>query len=135
MPYFYSSEMITSTQQALEYAATLREQQGRKLAVQLEVTTVPRPEIQPGDSIEVGCPTPYGHVAYLPGEVISKQESGSPVPGPTRFTVSCAYSDVEAALGRTEWAKDLTREKPALTWDRMPASWGTAPTITWNDLP
>ena len=134
-PYFYSSEMITSAQQANEYAATLQAQHMAKLAVELEVTTIPRPEIQPGDSIEVGCPVAAGHVVYIPGEVVSKAESGSPIPTPTKFTVSCSYADLQAALAQTTFGQHLTREMPPLTWDRMPTSWGTTPNLTWNNLP
>ena len=135
VPYFYSSEMITNYGQAVAYAASLRDKFLGSLAVELTVTTVPRPELQAGDRIEVGCPVSAGHVAYLPGEITSLRAGGSPVPGPTTLTVACSYADVVAALSRTDWAADLTTSRPALTWDRMPATWGTAPNITWNDLP
>lgn len=135
VPYEYSSEMITTRVQAVAYAETLRLQQARSMAIELTVTTVPHPELQAGDRIEVGCPVIEGHIVYLPGEIISISSSGSPIPGPTSMTVSCAYSDVMAALSRTDWADNLTREKPDLTWDRMPSSWGKAPAMSWNDLP
>lgn len=135
VPFLYSSEMITTASQARSYAETLRNQQMTKLAVELDVETIPRPEIQPGDRIEVGCPVSDGHVVYIPGEVTSKTESGSPIPEPTKFKVSCAYADVTAALGRTEFGRYLTGSKPPLTWDRMPASWGSAPSLPWNNLP
>ena len=135
VPYFYQSEMITTFSQASEHANRLRTQQASKLAVELDVETAPRPEIQAGDRIEVGCPVAGGHVIYLPGEVVDKQESGSPVPGPTRFKVSCSYADLVAVLNRTDFAQYLTGSLPELTWDRMPSSWGRAPSITWNDLP
>lgn len=135
VPFEYSSEMITTRVQAVAYAETLRVQQARSLAVDLSVVTVPRPELQAGDRVEVGCPVVEGHVVYLPGEIVSVSSAGDPVPGPTTLKVSCAYSDVLSALDRTEWADDLTREKPALIWDRMPSSWGKVPEIIWNDLP
>ncbi|MFE4229122.1 hypothetical protein ACFRJ8_14680 [Arthrobacter sp. NPDC056886] len=135
VPYFYSSEMITTRGQAAEYAGILRDRQAASYAVELEVETVPRPEIQAGDRIEVGCPMPAGHVVYLPGEVVSVSAGGSPIPGPTKFTVSCAYADVAIALNTTPFAEHLTSTKPALTWDRMPSSWGALPAITWNNLP
>ena len=135
VPYFYSSEMITNWGQARAYAETLRDRQAASYAVELDVETVPRPEIQAGDRIEVGCPMPAGHVVYLPGEVVSVSAGGSPVPGPTKFTVSCAYADVVTATGTTPFGANLTRTKPDLTWDRMPSTWGSLPALTWNNLP
>lgn len=135
VPFFYSSEMIVTYEQAAAYAATLRDEFLGSLAVELTVETVPRPELQAGDRIEVGCPVAAGHVAYLPGEVTSIRRAGSPVPTGTTLSVTCSYMDVFAALARTDWAKNLTSTLPALTWDRMPGTWGTAPAYTWNDLP
>lgn len=135
VPYEYSSEMITTGVQATAYAETLRQRHVDSMALVLDVVTIPRPDLQAGDRIEVGCPMREGHVAYLPGEIISISSSGSPIPGPTSMTVSCAYSEVMAALARTDWAQDLTSEKPPLTWNRMPGQWGKAPAMSWNDLP
>lgn len=135
VPYKYSSEMITTEQQASAYAQTLKQRQAESMALVLDVVTVPRPDLQAGDRIEVGCPIRDGHIAYLPGEIISISSSGNPVPGPTTLKVSCAYSDVLAAIARTDWAKDLTPEKPELTWDRMPTTWGSVPNVSWSDLP
>ena len=132
---FYSSEMITTRPQADYYAAELRDRFLSSLAVELQVETVPRPELQAGDRIEVGCPVTAGHVAYLPGTITSIRRGGSPVPTGTSLTVTCSYGDVVNALGRTEWAKNITNTRPALTWDRMPGNWGTIPPIIWNDLP
>lgn len=134
-PDFYSSEMITTRAQADYYAAELRDRFLASLAIELAVETVPRPELQAGDRIEVGCPVAAGHVAYFPGTVTSIRRGGSTVPTGTSLTVTCSYGDVINALGRTEWAKNLTRTLPALTWDRMPANWGQLPPIIWNDLP
>lgn len=64
---FYSSEMITTGGEAVAYAETLRDRQAATMALQLDVTTIPRPEIQAGDRVEVGCPVAAGHVVYLPG--------------------------------------------------------------------
>jgi hypothetical protein len=133
-PDFYSSEMITTRAQADYYAAELRDRFLASLAIELAVETVPRPELQAGDRIEVGCPVAAGHVAYFPGTVTSIRRGGSTVPTGTSLTVTCSYGDVINALGRTEWAKNLTSTKPALTWDRMPANWGQLPPIIWNDL-
>jgi hypothetical protein len=135
VPDFYESEQITSVAAAQKYAETLRDRQYQTYAVELAVETVPRPELQAGDWIEVGCPVKDGRVIYIPGEVTSIQASGSPVPGPMSLKVTCSYAAIFDALARTEWAQYLTNEKPALTWDRMPATWGTAPQLTWNDLP
>lgn len=131
----YSSEMITNYSQAIQYAETLKTRQMQSLAVKLSVETIPRPDLQSGDWIEVGCPVMAGHVAYFPGEIISISSSGSPIPGPTTMTVSCSYADVISALDRTEWAENLTREKPDLTWDRMPTQWGKTPAIPWQYQP
>lgn len=134
VPYFYTSELITSVSAAGSYAATLRDRQDQTYAVELTVVTAPHPEIQAGDRIEVGCPVKEGHIIYIPGEVAGIQAGGSPLPGPTTFKVSCSYADIFTALSRTPWAKYLTTERPALTWDRMPSTWGHIPAISWNDL-
>lgn len=135
IPYFYTSEMITTYAQAVEYGIELRDQFVRSLAVELRVETIPRPELQAGDWIEVACPVQAGHLIYLPGEITGINRDGTSVPGGTTLTVNCSYADVLTALGRTEWAKHLTAGMPPLTWDRMPGSWGSLPSITWDDLP
>ena len=132
---FYSSEMITSRPQADYYAAELRDRFLASLSVELQVETVPRPELQAGDRIEVGCPVAAGHVAYFPGTITSVRRSGSTVPGGTSLTVTCSYADVVNGLARTEWAKNIHGTMPALTWDRMPGNWGQLPPTIWNDLP
>ncbi|KQQ98034.1 hypothetical protein ASF74_14980 [Arthrobacter sp. Leaf145] len=134
VPFFYSSEMITSTAAAVLYAIELRAQFIASLALELSVECVPRPELQAGDRIEVGCPFD-GRLAWIPGEITSIKRSGTTVPGPTSLTVACAYGDVIAALERTDWAKHLTGELPPLTWDRMPSTWGAGPSMSWDDLP
>jgi hypothetical protein len=133
-PFFYSSEMIETPGQALAYAIQLRDEFMSSLAVELAVETIPRPELQAGDWIEVGCPVD-GRVAYFPGQITGIRRGGSTVPSGTSLTVACSYADVSAALGRTEWADHLTDQLPPLTWDRMPSSWGRIPPATWNDLP
>ena len=133
-PDFYSSEMITTRVQADFYAVELRERFLSSLAIELAVETVPRPELQAGDRIEVGCPVTAGHVAYLPGTITSIRRGGSTVPTGTSLTVTCSYGDVLNALTRTEWAQNITSNKPALTWDRMPGNWGQLPPTIWNDL-
>lgn len=133
-PFFYTSEMIETYSQAIAYATELRDAFLASLAVELSVETVPRPELQAGDRIEVGCPVD-GRVAYLPGLITSIRRAGSTVPTGTSLTVSVSYSDVVTALGRTEWAQHLTMGMPALTWDRMPGTWGQLPAVTWDSLP
>jgi len=132
-PFFYSSEMIETYSDAIAYAAELRDTFLTSLAIELRVETTPRPELQAGDRIEVGCPVD-GRVAYLPGLITSLSRGGSTVPSGTSLTVSCSYSDVVTALTRTEWAKHITAGKPELTWDRMPANWGQLPAIIWDSL-
>lgn len=134
-PFFYSSEMITTQRQADDYALELRDRFLATCAIELNVVTTPRPELQAGDRIEVGCPLAAGYVAYIPGAITSIKSGGNPTPGPTSLTVTCSYSDVITALSRTAWAKNLTRTLPPLTWDRMPATWGTIPAVTWDNLP
>lgn len=132
---FYTSEMITSDDQAVAYGKQLRDEFLGSLAVRLTVETVPRPELQAGDWVEVGCPLPAGHVVYLPGAIESIRRSGNPVPQGTTLTVSCSYADVLKALSTTPWAVHLTGNLPPLTWNRMPGTWGAVPSMTWNDLP
>lgn len=132
---FYSGEMITSYDSAAAYARQMRDEFLASLAIELVVEISPRPELQAGDRIEVGYPLPEGHVAYFLGTITGIRRAFSTVPGNTTLTVSCSYTDVIIALSRTEWAQHITGEKPELTWDRMPATWGTLPEIPWNDLP
>ncbi|MEQ4566174.1 hypothetical protein [Paenarthrobacter sp. CAP02] len=133
VPSFYSSEMITSTAAAVLYAIDLRDQFLASLALELNVECVPRPELQAGDRIEVGCPF-EGRVVWIPGEITSIKRAGSTVPKGTSLTVVCAYGDVTAALDTTDWAQHLTGQLPPLTWDRMPATWGTIPAVIWDSL-
>lgn len=132
---FYTSEMITSYAQAQAYGEELRDQFLSSLAIELQVQTSPRPELQAGDRIEVGYPLPAGHVAYFLGTITGIRRDGANVPGGTSLTVSCSYMDVITALSRTEWADHINAGTPDLTWDRMPATWGTIPDIVWTDLP
>jgi hypothetical protein len=133
--FFYSSEMIENQAQAEDYARELRRKFLTSLAVELDVDIVPRPELQAGDRVEVGYPITGSHVAYIPGEIVSIRRAGNPVPSSTSLRVSCSYADVLQALSRTEWAQHITAGMPALTWDRMPGTWGTAPSMSWDDLP
>jgi hypothetical protein len=134
VPFFYSSEMITTVAQATTYAQELRDKFLGSLAVELSVETIPRPELQAGDRVEIGCPVTAGHVVYLPGDITSIKRSGDTLPRGTTLTVSCSYTDVLAALDRTEWAKWITGTMPELTWDLMPTSWGQLPPITWSNV-
>ncbi|WGM21870.1 hypothetical protein QEH68_06765 [Paenarthrobacter sp. OM7] len=134
VPFFYSSEMITTVAQATTYAEKLRDEFLGNLAVELSAEIIPHPELQAGDRVEIGCPVPAGHVVYLPGDITSISRAGSPIPGNTTLTVSCSYTDVLAALDRTEWAQHITDEMPELTWDLMPGSWGQLPPILWSEL-
>ena len=130
----YSSEMIVTREQAHAYALELRSKFLASLAVELNVTTAPRPELQAGDRIEVGYPVAAGHVAYFPGQIISIRRSGNPLPGPTTLTVSCSYQDVSTALKQTTWSDHITSSRPELTWDTMPTRWGNTPSTSWDNL-
>lgn len=132
--YFYSSEMITTETDAINYAVTLRDEFLGNLSIELDVDIAPRPELQAGDRIEVGCPVKGGHVAYLPGEITSIQRGGDPLPRGTALKVRCSYTDVVAALSRTEWAKHLSGSLPELTWDLIPGTWGQLPDRPWDGL-
>jgi hypothetical protein len=134
VPFFYQSEMIVTTEQATSHATRLRDEFLGSLAVELAVETVPRPELQAGDWVEVGCPF-NGHLAYIRGQIQSIRRSGSTVPSGTSLTVACSYADVTQAMGRTDWAQHITEGMPELTWERMPGNWGNLPEILWNDLP
>jgi hypothetical protein len=132
--YFYTSDMITTQTDAVNYAIQLRDEFLGSLAVELAVDVIPRPELQADDRVEVGCPVPGGHIAYLRGEITSIKSSGNPIPRGTSMTVRCSYTDVVNALGRTEWANHLTDSMPDLTWDLMPGTWGQLPAVEWTDL-
>ena len=127
--------MIDSYDAAAAYAVQLRDDFLASLAVELSVEVAPRPDLQAGDRVEVGCPVVGGHVAYFPGRITSIRRSGSTVPSGTTLAVSCSYADVSAALARTDWAQFLGNGKPALTWDRMPGTWGSLPALEWDSLP
>ena len=100
-PYFYRSEMIRTQSQAIGYAVVLRRAFLASLAIELDVETVPRPELQGGDRIEVGCPFD-GRIVYVTGTITGVRRAGAPVPNRTQFTVSCSYADVSSALSRTD---------------------------------
>ena len=133
--YFYSSEMIESYDQAAAYGVQLRDEFLGSLAVEIDVRTTPRPELQAGDWIEVGYPIAAGRVVYFPGPISAIDRDGGAVPGQTRIKVQCAYMDVIASLARTDWAQHITSEMPPLTWDRLPGSWGALPALEWDQLP
>ena len=135
VPFHYQSEMIETYEQALAYAIELRDKFLSTLALELTAHITPNPALQAGDRVEIGCPVAAGHVAYFTGSVTAVNRSGDTLPRETQLTVSCSYLDVLAGLARTDWAKNLTSERPELTWDRMPATWGTLPETTWTDLP
>lgn len=134
-PRRYSSEMITTYAQAVAYAEKMRDEFLGSLSVELVIETTPRPELQGGDFVEVGCPMAGGHLAYIPGVITAIHRAGDTTPKQTTLTVKCSYEDVTAAMARTDWAEHLTGVLPELTWDRMPGSWGTTPDMNWNDLP
>ena len=132
--YRASSSMIETWEQAYAYAQRLRAEFLASLAVELQVSTVPLPHLQGGDRVEIGCPLVEGYVVYMPGTITAIERQGSTVPGETKLTVTCSYADVDRALSTTPWAQYLTTEKPELTWNRMPATWGNTPDVTWDSL-
>ncbi|MCT9624279.1 hypothetical protein HWD94_03965 [Pseudarthrobacter equi] len=134
-PFFYQSEMIGTIADAAAYAEELRDKFLRTLALELSVSMTPHPGLQGGDRVEIGCPIAVGHVVYFTGTITGISRSGDVLPRETSLTVSCSYLDILTGLSRTPWAKHLTDERPELTWDRMPATWGTLPDVTWTELP
>lgn len=109
-PKFQSSTGILETQAQVDLAAktVLRGQiEGR--TVDLDVTCLPHPGLQPGDVVTLNAPTATGEEMSLTGIVTATTMRGSTAGiAPMTLTMRCSYDDVQAV----SWAirKGVTRE-------------------------
>lgn len=96
--YFQDSSGILTTQNAVDAAArSILAGQLRGRTVDLQVTCLPHPGLQPGDAVSVSVPTVTGEAMSLVGVVrtISLRGTTAGV-SPMTMTVECAYGDVQA---------------------------------------
>lgn len=97
-PKFQSSTGILETQDQVDLAAktVLRGQiEGR--TVDLDVTCLPHPGLQPGDVVTLNAPTATGEEMSLSGIVTSTTLRGSTAGiTPMNLTMRCSYDDVQA---------------------------------------
>lgn len=97
---FYESNMISTDQQALTYARTMRDTFLAGLTVSLRVTCLPLPHLQQGDWVQVGNPVVNGQQVDLVGMVKSiDQPWNGTVPDRCTVVVECAYADVQTVIG------------------------------------
>lgn len=96
--------------------------------IDIEVTCLPHPALQIGDTVTVVSPVVDGRLVPLLGEISKKRLSGGASVNEMNLTVSCLLSDVEAAFKMTSIDDNLTGESPALTWDSV------NPLRTWDDM-
>lgn len=97
-PKFQSSTGILETQEQVEKAAvTVLRGQVEGRTVDLVVTCLPHPGLQPGDVVTLEAPTPTGEAMALTGIVRSTALSGSTAGvTPMNLTMRCSYDDVQA---------------------------------------
>lgn len=100
-PEFYSSTMITSYDDAWEYANTMIRSQIIGMTVDLRVTCLPLPHLQQGDYVQVGNPVVNGQRADLIGRVKKMRLSSGngTAAGPMELTVECSYRQVQSVIG------------------------------------
>ncbi|WP_307035727.1 hypothetical protein [Arthrobacter sp. B3I4] len=99
VPTFYESNMISTRDQAYDYARTMKDTHLAGLTVDLKVTCLPIPHVQQGDWVNVGNPVVNGQAFTLAGMVKAiNQPSNGTVPGPCTVVVECSYTDVQTAL-------------------------------------
>lgn len=97
-PIFHSATGILTTQAMVDAdARSILAGQLRGRTVDLQVTCLPHPGLQPGDAVSVSVPTVTGEAMSLVGVVrtISLRGSSAGV-SPMTMTVECAYGDVQA---------------------------------------
>lgn len=100
VPMFYDSTMITTQQQANDYAYQMMTTYIAGLTVDLKATCLPVPHVQQGDWVKVGNPVVNGQSVDLVGMVkVIDQPSNGTVPGPCVVTVECSYQDVQTVMG------------------------------------
>ena len=96
--YFQDSSGILTTQSAVEAAVkSVLAGQLRGRTVDLQVTCLPHPGLQPGDAVSVSVPTVTGEAMSLVGVVRTTSLRGTAAGvSPMTMTVECAYEDVQA---------------------------------------
>jgi hypothetical protein len=100
VPKAYSSRMITSQQDADDYALEMMQTQIAGLTVDLKVIALPLPHLQQGDWVQVGNPVVNGQEATLTGRVKAMDlRSNGTAPDRMTLTVQCSYADVQAVIG------------------------------------
>lgn len=96
-PIFYSSPMLTTQAQVTADARRLLSSRLNGRTVDLQVTCLPHPGLQPGDVVVVASPTVTGAEMPLTGTVRSiNLRGGAGGPAPMTMTVECSYEDVQA---------------------------------------
>lgn len=97
---FYESNMISTENQARDYAEKMRDTHLAGLTVPLRVTCSPVPHLQQGDWVQVGNPVVNGQTASLAGMISSiDQPWRGTVPDRSTVTVECSYEDVQNVIG------------------------------------
>ena len=96
-PIFYSSPMLTTQNMVNADAARLLSSRLKGRTVDLQVTCLPHPGLQPGDVVVVASPTVTGLEMPLTGVVRTiNLRGGTGGPAPMTMTVECSYEDVQA---------------------------------------
>jgi hypothetical protein len=99
VPKFYSSQMISTQQQADSYAAKMRDTQMAGLTTDLRVTCAPMPHLEVGDWATVNAAVADGRVIPVTGRVTAASLSGgTDGTAPMSLTLACSYADVQAAF-------------------------------------
>lgn len=96
--------------------------------VDLEVTCLPNPALQIGDTVTVVSPIVDGRLVPLAGEVVKASLSGGATMNPMALTVSCLLSDVVSALKGISIGENLTGQPDAQTWGSV------NPLRTWEQM-
>lgn len=105
-PVFYSSPMLTTQAQVNADAKRLLSSQLQGRTVDLQVTCLPHPGLQPGDVVTVASPTVTGAEMALTGAVRTiNLRGGAGGPSPMTMTVECAYEDVQAVAAAIRRAR------------------------------
>ena len=99
-PTFYSSSMIKSASDAMEYARKMMDTQLRGLTIPLHVTCAPLPHLQEGDWVTVYNALVDGRTMPLNGRVVALSLRGSADRGiePMELGVEVSYSAYKTAF-------------------------------------
>lgn len=101
-PKQYSSTMLTTQNDCDQYAITMRDTQLAGLTTDLKVTCLPLPHLQQGDWVVVYNAVVDGRVLAVTGRVKTMSLGFSNgTPELMTLSVSCSYSDVQAAFAGT----------------------------------